>query len=386
MKAPETFSRINERTKAIFAPFRFVGLFGDRSKDAPHYREPASPPGIEHLEQANEAPEPGLVSIATIDFCEDQHHEQKYESIDELIASPKPEWSTTRWIDIQGVHPYVLKKLQETFGIHPLAAEDALHTPQRPKVEEYENSIFVILKMLRFEGRKLINEQVSFFYFEDTIITIQETKGDVWERVRQRTQKSVSRFRQYGTPYLFYALIDAIIDHIFPFLDLYFESIDDLEQEILENPTPGAQSRIHAIKRELAYLRQAIWPMQKVISALAKDEFEKLPPEVENYFRDVYDHATQATEALDMYRDTANGLQDLYMAASSNKMNEVMKALTIMASLFLPLTFIAGVYGMNFELIPELGWKYSYLVFWVVCLTSLGGLIWYFKRKGWIGK
>lgn len=386
MKPPESLSRLNKRTKAIFAPFRFVGLFGERNRNAPRYREPAAPPGIEHLEQANEPPEPNLVRISTIDFCESRHLEQSYESIDELISSQKPDWSTTRWVDIQGVHPYVLKQLQENFGIHPLAAEDALHVPQRPKVEEYDNSIFVILKMLRFEGRKLINEQVSFFYFEDTIITIQETHGDVWERVRQRTQKNVSRFRQYGTPYLFYALIDAIIDHIFPFLDLYFDSIDTLEQEILENPTPGAQSRIHAIKRELAYLRQAIWPMQKVISTLAKDEFEKLPPEVENYFRDVYDHATQATEAIDMYRDTANGLQDLYMAASSNKMNEVMKALTIMASLFLPLTFLAGVYGMNFEYIPELGWKHSYLVFWAVCIASLGGLLWYFKRKGWIGK
>lgn len=386
MNTPESFSRLNKRTKAIFAPFRFVGLFGDRAPDAPNYREPASPPGIEHLEQANEAPAKGIVHISTIDFSEKQHQEQVHDSIDQLIEAQRPDWSTTRWIDIQGVHPYVLKQIQEHYGIHPLAAEDALHVPQRPKVEEYDNSLFVILKMLRFEGRKLINEQISFFFLGDTIITIQETKGDVWERVRQRTQKDVSRFRQYGTPYLFYALIDAIIDHIFPFLDLYFDSIDSLEQEILEKPSPDTQSRIHAIKRELAYLRQAIWPMQKVISTLAKDEFEKLPAEVENYFRDVYDHATQASEALDMYRETANGLQDLYMAATSNKMNEVMKALTIMASLFLPLTFIAGVYGMNFEVIPELQWRYSYLVFWIVCLSSLGCLLWYFKRKGWIGK
>jgi len=388
MKIDPSHSRrsVSTLSKALLAPFPFVGLFGKHRQAEDAQRELGAPPGIEHLKSASEPPKTGEVLIKTIDLSDTERVENQFESIDDLIATQRPDWSTTRWIDIQGIHPYVLKQLQENFGIHPLAAEDTLHVPQRPKVEEYEDSLFVILKMLRFEGQKLINEQISFFFFKDTIITVQETEGDVWEKVRQRTRKTASRFREYGTPYLFYALIDAIIDHIFPFLDLYFESIDKLEEEILSNPTPAAQARIHAIKRELVYLRQAIWPMQNVISALAKDEFEQLPAEVESYFRDVHDHAVQANEALEMYRETANGLQDLYMAASSNKLNEVMKALTIMASLFLPLTFIAGVYGMNFEIIPELKWKYSYAIFWFVCFSSFIGLLWYFKRKGWIGK
>ncbi len=372
--------------KAILSPFKFIGLFRERESGKSVHGELGSPPGIEHLKSANEPPGKGEVLITTIDLSEAHREENHFDAVEELIDADRPDWSTARWIDIQGIHPYVLKQLQEHYGIHPLAAEDTLHVPQRPKVEEYDDSLFVILKMLRFESQKLINEQISFFYFKDTVITVQEAKGDVWEKVRQRTKKNVSRFREYGAPYLLYALIDALIDHIFPFLDLYFESIDNLEEEILSDTSPQVQARIHAIKRELVYLRQAVWPMQNVIAALAKDEYDLLPPEVENYFRDVHDHASQAADALEMYRETANGLQDLYMAASSNRMNEVMKALTIMASLFLPLTFVAGVYGMNFEVIPELKWKYSYAVFWLVCFASLGGLLWYFNRKGWIGK
>ena len=370
---------------SFLEPIPLIGLFGKSSKRAKQSRELGAPPGIDHLKSASEPPKADEVVIRTIDFREDQHEERRYDSIDHLFAEERPAWSKTRWIDIQGIHPYVLRGLQERYGIHPLAAEDTLHAPQRPKVEEYENELFIILRMLRVENEALVNEQVVFFYFEDTVITIQEHQGDVWEKVRQRIRKPVSRFRKYGTPYLLYALIDAIVDHIFPFLDLYFESIDKLESEILENPTNAAQSRIHAIKRELVFIRQALWPMQSVIASLAKDDYDVLPDEVENYFRDVHDHANQATEALEMYRETANGLQDLHMAASSNRLNEVMKALTIMASLFLPLTFIAGVYGMNFEVIPELKWPYSYLAFWIVCFLTISGLLYYFRRKKWIG-
>lgn len=372
--------------KSFLSPIKLTGLFGKHFKKSAEQHELGAPPGIEHLKSSNVPPASGEICISSIDFSETHHQKNSYDTIEQFIEAEKPEWSTTRWIDIQGIHPYVLRKLQENFGIHPLAVEDALHVPQRSKVEEYDDFLFVILRMLRFEGQNLINEQVCFFFFKDTIITVQESRGDVWEKVRTRTEKKVSRFRKFGAPYLLYALVDAIIDHIFPFLDLYFESIDELEEKILTNPSQQLQTHIHTIKRELAYLRQATWPMQNVIATIAKDEYELLPTEVENYFRDVHDHASQAAETLEMYRETANALQDLYMAAASNRMNEVMKALTIMASLFLPLTFLAGIYGMNFEVLPELRWKYSYAVFWLICLVSMGSLLFYFKRKGWIGK
>jgi len=374
------------KEKALFVPFHFVGLSSRKSVSKHSSRDRiGAPPGIEHLPDSDEPPSPGSIFISCIDLSESEREESSFESIDQLIATPKPSWSVTRWIDIQGIHPYVLKKLQSAYGIHSLAAEDALHVPQRPKIEDYDESLFIILKMLRIEDDKMINEQVSFFYLGDTIITIQEERGDVWDKVRLRTQKNISRFKKYGAPYLLYALIDAIIDHIFPFIDFYFETIDSLEQEILGNPTHNTQKRVHAIKRELIYLRQAILQMQNVTATLARDEYELFSPEVESYFRDVHDHTSQAWEALEMYRETANGLQDLYMAASSNRLNEVMKALTIMASLFLPLTFFAGVYGMNFEYIPELSWKYSYPVFWILSLSCFIGLLCFFKRKKWIG-
>lgn len=372
--------------KTLLAPFAFVDLLGAQKKQPANRDALASAPGIDHLKSAEIPPEAGEVSISVTDLSPDNLSEQAFETIDECLSDERPNWSVSRWIDIQGIHPYVLKKLQNHFNIHPLAAEDTLQVPQRSKVEDYDDSLFIILRMIRLSEQKLVNEQISFYYFKGTLITVQETKGDVWDKVRERIRKKTSRFRQYETPYFLYALIDAIIDHIFPFLDLYFESIDKLEEEIMTDPTPSAQTRIHSIKRELVYLRQAIWPMQSVISTLSKNDHEMLPPEISNYFRDVHDNATQVSEAIDMYRETANGLQDLYMSASSNRMNEVMKALTIMASLFLPLTFFAGVYGMNFEVIPELNWAYSYPVFWLVCLSTLAGLIYYFKRRGWIGR
>lgn len=380
-KNPKSKRNLIPSVKTLLQPFSLKDL----KKTASHAPENlGAAPGIDSHASANIPPEAGEIHISTIDLCKSEREERTFETIDELLDTERPAWSSCRWIDIQGIHPYVLKKLQERFGIHPLAAEDTLHVPQRSKVEEYEDSLFIVLRMIRLSEQNLVNEQVSFFFFRDTVITVQEKKGDVWSQVRERTKKKTSRFREYGAPYILYALVDAIIDHIFPFLDLYFESIDKLEEEIMVNPTPSAQVRIHAIKRELIYLRQAIWPMQNVISTLAKDDYQMLPSEVESYFRDVHDHATQASEAIDMYRETAIGLQDLYMASSSNRMNEVMKALTIMASLFLPLTFLAGIYGMNFKVIPELEWEYSYPVFWLVCITTIGSLLWYFKRKKWI--
>ncbi len=375
----------NRIGKLFHTPLRLLGL-GEGVQSRAQRVSPGAPPGIDHLQSIKTPPEDDAIAISAIYLSEDNHEQIHYKNIDELIESSAPDWATTKWIDIQGIHPYVISRLQDHYGFHPLAAEDALHVPQRPKVEDYDDALFIILKMLRTDDKKLINEHISFFFRGDTLITIQEVKGDIWDNVRLRMKKKVSRVRNYGTPYLLYMLIDAIVDHIFPLLDRYFEVLDKLEEEIIEKPQEDAQIRIHAIKRELVYLRQALWPMRDVVSSLRKDDYDLLPPEVETYFRDVNDHITQANDAIETYRETANGLQDLLIAASGNKMNEVMKGLTIMASLFLPITFLAGVYGMNMAIIPELNWPYAYPTFWGICLASTGSLLYYFKRKGWIGK
>ncbi|MCZ6673918.1 MAG: magnesium/cobalt transporter CorA [Verrucomicrobia bacterium] len=345
-----------------------------------------APPGIENAADIDKPPEHGVVSICTIDYSLEGIEQQTHTDVEALLKSEKPDWATYRWIDIQGIHPYTVNRLKNHFNIHTLSAEDALNIPQRQKVEDYEGTLFIILRMLQITEGSLINEQVSFFYLGDVIITQQEKPGDVWEPVRERINREGSRLRQYGTPYLLYALIDAIIDNIFPILDTYFDLIDALEQEILLEPIKGTQMRIHNIKRDLAYLRQALWPMRDITSELYKNDIELLPKKVIPYYRDVHDHSLQAIEAVEMYLENAKGLQDLLMNANSNRMNEVMKALTIMASLFMPITFFAGLYGMNFEHIPELGWKYSYPIFLSVCALTTGFLLFYFKRKGWIGK
>jgi len=351
-------------------------------------RSPGAPPGIEHLEAIRRAPEIGDIGFEVIDFEGDACESRSYDSIDALLEAPDQRPSNRRWIDVKGLHPYVLSRLKERFSLHTLAAEDVLSVPQRPKVEAYDDDLFVVVRMLRLddEDQRLVDEQISLFLLDGCLLTIQEAPGDVWESVRKRLRKKTSRFRQHGLPYLFYALLDAIIDHAFPMLDAYYRRIDAIEQAVVQNPAPKLQTDVHAVKRELVYLRQALWPMRDVAAALYRDEFERFSPEVETYLRDVYDHAVQAIDAVEMYRETAASLQDLLIAAAGNRMNEVMKALTIMASLFLPLTFLAGVYGMNFEHLPELSWKYAYPTFWGVSACVVVGLLAYFKRKGWIGK
>lgn len=345
----------------------------------------AAPPGIDLNPEINKPPESGVVLITAIDFSLDRVEQHRFKNVKQLIESGKPDWATSRWIDIQGVHPYTVSRIKNHFHIHTLAAEDALNIPQRQKVEDYDGTLFIILRMLQIADSKLMNEQVSFFYLGDIVITQQETQGDIWEPIRDPINRDGSRLRQLGTPYLLYALIDAIIDHIFPILDNYFDLIDALEREILTNPQKDTQTRIYSIKRDLAYLRQSLWPMRDISGALYKNEFNILSKKVVPYFRDVQDHSLHAIEAVEMYLENAKGLQDLLMNANSNRMNEVMKALTIMASLFMPITFFAGLYGMNFEHIPELGWKYSYPVFLGVCAATTISLLVYFKRKGWIG-
>lgn len=349
-------------------------------------RNPGAPPGIEHFENVRKKPELNELAITCIDFSATETSERVLNDIDELPKHERPKWSTTRWIDVQGVHPYALRVLGETYGLHPLAIEDAMNTPQRPKLDDYDDYLFVVMRMLRFIEGKLINEQVSIFFFGDTLITVQETKGDVWDMVRQRIRKPTSRFRQYGTPYLMYALLDAIVDHIFPLLDHYIDRANKLEDRVLQDPSPAVQNEVHRLKRELSNLRQSIWPIRDVVLAIQKDECEFVPDSVETYLKDVYDHAAQANEMIEICRESANALQELLIAAASNRMNEVMKALTIMASLFLPLTFLAGVYGMNFDRIPELSWPWAYPAFWGVSILVVIGLLYYFHRRGWIGK
>lgn len=364
--------------KEVFHPFR----------KSPHGRAaipaPGSSPGIEHYLKGDHGPV--SVTFTCIDYGPDCHVVRTFADAAELLASPRPEGCTVRWVNIDGLNPIVVDQVCKAMGIHTLAAEDVLNTTQRPKLETFDDHLLVVIRQIRVHGDRLRNEQVSLFCFKDLLISFQEEEGDVFDAVRKRLEKPGSRFRTSMADYLLYTLIDSIVDHLFPLLEGYSAALEDLEVEISESPRPSSQRRLFAMKRDLALQRRAIWPIREVVDGLYRDESGLISPKLKTFLRDVQDHAMQVIDLLESYRETASGLNDLYQSSVGNRMNEIMKVLTIMASFFIPITFFAGVYGMNFEHIPELGWRYSYVVFWLACLSITAGLAFFFWRKGWIGR
>jgi magnesium transporter len=364
-----------------------LNLPGLSSKvEASNKPRPGTAPGIESIANIGTPPPSGTTNIRAIDVSPEKVEAIDFPDVDQFLQKGRPSWSIVRWIDIRGLHPYVVNQIKERFGFHTLAAEDVLRTNQRPKVEEYENCLFVVQRMIMLNQNQLHNEQVSFFLFADTLITFQETEGDVWDGVRSRLEKSTARLRKNDPSYLLYALLDAVVDHCFPILERYGEQLEELEGEVMGQPSTDTQRRIQKIKRELAVLRRVTWPTREILNFLERGESPLVSSFSKTYMRDVSDHTVQIIEIIETYRENASGLNDLYMSVISNRMNEIMKVLTIMASLFIPVTFVAGVYGMNFEYIPELAWQYSYPVFWGCCISIVGFLLFYFYRKGWIGR
>jgi magnesium transporter len=364
--------------KEVFHPFH------KSVRGAAPIPAPGSSPGIEHYLKGEHGEIP--VSFTCIDYGPELHEVKTFNSADELLAAPRPAGCTVRWVNIDGLNPLVVDQVCREMGIHTLAAEDVLNTTQRPKLETFDDHLLVVIRQIRLHSERLKNEQVSLFCFRDLVISFQEEPGDVFDPVRKRLEKPGSRFRTSMADYLLYTLIDSIVDHLFPLLEGYSSALEDLEVEISETPRPSSQRRLFAMKRDLALQRRAIWPIREVVDGLYRDESGLITPKLKTFLRDVQDHAMQVIDLLESYRETASGLNDLYQSSVGNRMNEIMKVLTIMASFFIPITFIAGVYGMNFEYIPELGWHYSYFVFWSVCLSVTAGLAFYFWRKGWIGR
>lgn len=343
-------------------------------------------PGIESVSGVDLAPATGEIRVRCIDYGPDGATDREFPTIDECLEAPRPAGTTVRWINVDGLHPYVVNRLRVALGFHTLAAEDVLRTSQRPKMETYPGNLFIVARMLMWKDEQLHHEQLSIFLFSDTVVTFQETHGDCWDPIRQRLQKAGSRLRTHDPSYLVYAMLDAVVDHCFPILENYGELLEQLEADVLADPAPQVQRRLHAVKRELGMLRRVVWPLRELVRELNHEDTEEIAPAVKVYMRDVYDHAVQVMDIVETYREMAGGLNDLYMSAVGNRMNEIMKVLTIMASFFIPITFVAGVYGMNFETFPELKWKYSYVVFWGVCLTIVSALLVFFWRRGWLGR
>ncbi|MGW8301639.1 MAG: magnesium/cobalt transporter CorA [Desulfobacterales bacterium] len=291
------------------------------------------------------------------------------------------------WINIDGLHEVeLIEKIGTHFNIHPLTQEDIVNTGQRPKVEDFEEYIYLVFKMLKFDETigHITSEQVSLIVGPHYLLSFQETEGDVFNSVRERIRKGRVHIRKSGPDYLAYALIDAVVDHYFLILEKMGEKIEHFEEQLHAQPTPEILKATHDLKRELIYFRKQVWPIREVLNAWQKSESSIVQETNKVFIRDVYDHTMQVIDTIDSLRDIISGLMDLYLSTVSNKMNEVMKVLTIMATIFIPLTFVAGIYGMNFKYMPELEWKWSYPVLWIVLVVIFFGMIFYFKRKKWL--
>ena len=290
------------------------------------------------------------------------------------------------WIDVQGLgDESVLRELADLFSIHPLALEDVANVPQRPKIERFEQHTLCITRMAQIVDGTLEREQVSLFVGSNYVLTFQEHSGDVFDPVRSRIRQRGPVISASGPSYLAYALLDAVIDGYYPIMEVLGEKLEGLEDEIVASPRPAVLSEIHQAKRDLLALRRAIWPQREAINALIRDEDPLISDTVRVYLRDCYDHCVQLMDAIDTYRELAGGLMDVYLSSVGNRQNEVMKVLTIMASIFIPLTFMAGIYGMNFEHMPELHTRWGYPVLIAAMVVVAAGMIIYFYRKGWLG-
>lgn len=323
--------------------------------------------------------------IHIMDYGEDLLTERDLISIEE--AFPLRDTKTCSWINVDGLHDIkMIEKIQNHFNIHPLVTEDILHTHQRPKFEDMEDYIFAVLKMISFNSasNEINSEQVSFILGPKYVISFQERTGDVFDPVRERIRKAKGRVRKAGPDFLLYALIDIVIDNYFVVLDNIAEKIEELEEEVMNNPSSKTLNAIHSLKSSITTLRKSVWPLREMVGNMSKSGSELINEKTDVYLRDLYDHTIQVTDSMDTYRDMLSGLMDVYLSSISNKMNEVMKVLTIFAAIFIPLTFIAGVYGMNFEYMPELKWKFSYPILWGFMICAAVSMLILFKKKKWL--
>jgi magnesium transporter len=325
--------------------------------------------------------------IRLIRYDGDHLEERSIDDVDELSGIlQESKWVS--WIDVQGFgDEATLQKLREIFELHPLAMADAVNTPQRPKCEIYDHFNLYIARMVRLgEHREICAEQVTIFLGKQYVLTLQEQYGDVFDPVRKRIRQGEGMIRRHGSDYLTYALIDAVLDGYYPVIEMLGDRLHDLEEEILERPSKAGMRRIHTIRHELLGLRRAIWPQRDAVNSLIREESDLVSPMVRQYLRDCYDHAVQTSDAVETFRDLAANLMDLYISSMSQRTNEVMKVLTIMASIFIPLTFIVGVYGMNFDYLPELHVWWAYPVLLVIMFVIAVGMVIFFRMKGWIGR
>ncbi len=350
------------------------------------YDDPGAPPGTLDLEP--DAPPPEIVLI---DYCDTAATRAQ-------LANPKEaaaylDTASVSWVDMLGLgNKETWRQMGEVFNLHVMAQEDVVNVPQRPKVVDYEEHILIIawMVMVKPNSDNFHKEQVSFILGKHYLLTVQEEPDyDCFGPVRDRIRKGQGTIRKHGADYLAYTLLDSIIDGFFPVLEIYGERIEELEDEVVVRPTRKTLEKIYKIRRELLTLRRAIWPQRDAINVLIRDSSDLISPEVRVYLRDCYDHTVQVMDMVETYRELSSGLMDVYLSSVGNKMNEIMKLLTVISTIFIPLTFVVGVYGMNFNTeksplnMPELNWYFGYPLCWGLMIAIASTLIYFFWRRGW---
>ncbi len=326
-----------------------------------------------------------IPKITIMDYSEDHFQEKEVKTIEECFLFK--ETPTVTWINIDGLHQVeILEKLGECYGFHPLVLEDILNTDQRPKIEDYGEYLYIVLKMLdqSNQSNEILTEQISLILGPSFVISFQEREGDVFDPIRERIRTGKGRIRKMGADYLTYALLDSIVDNYFIVMEKLGEKIEFLEEELVKRPIPETLQTIHHLKREMIFFRKAVWPLREVIGSLERGELPLIKETSRIYLRDVYDHTIQVIDTVETFRDMVSGMLDIYLSSVSNRLNAVMKVLTIIATIFMPLTFIAGIYGMNFKYMPELEWKWGYPMVWLVVIGIGIFMLTYFKRKRWL--
>ena len=325
------------------------------------------------------------VSIELIGYDPETFEEQRFATVDDCL--PHLERPGITWVNVEGVHDVeIIRHLGERFALHPLVLEDIVNTGQRPKIEDYDDYLFIVLRMLRpTEAGGFTSEQLSMILGPSYLFTFQEgLQGDVFDMVRVRLRNNKGKGRGMGADYLAYALLDAIVDSYFSVLEDLGERIVNLEEEMTLTPATSTLHEINNIKKEIIFLRKAVWPLREAVSFLERGDSDLLSPATRHYFRDVYDHTVQDIDTVETYRDLLSGMLDLYLSSISNRINVIMKFMTVIGTIFMPLTFLVGVYGMNFKHMPELEWHYGYFILWGLMIGLSIAMIIYFRRKRWL--
>lgn len=354
--------------------------------------QPGAAPGIEHDEIIHFPGGSEPVSITCTDYNPAKVSIQPVGNLGEFLEHHRPKWSAVRWINVDGLSDRsAIHALATKYDLHPLAIEDLLHSSQRSKTESYGGQdsellarLFILIQVPRVEQGILHSEQISIFLGHNTVLTFRQSHSDVWDSILQRIKAKGSRLRSSDASFLAYSLMDAAVDSCFPLLETYSERAEGLEVTIQERSHTNLTHEIHQLKRDLLTLHRLLWPMREVVSSLQRDPHECMSDTTRIYLRDLYDHVIQLIEIIDTYRQMANNLTDTYQSSISNRMNEVMKVLTLISTIFIPLTFLAGVYGMNFRYFPELNQIWAYPAFWIICLFLATIMLLIFRRRRWL--